>query len=233
MSFILGLLISLVIIYPSFMFIHILIVEGTTLQVFFNNFLWEDLAAICKTAIFGPINVFFNPADPLMIAMAFLPWVVTAFVVSFFLRKKNAARGGLSLLTSFILSAAVYYDYSVEGTAYDMSLLTSANIFYGFLVVTGVTTIIGLLSGLISPFKKDGARRRRRVREPRISDDEGDVTGPYYMPTESPSRDQYMQTQTTTSVDRTRPHACEYCGSYLDADSEFCSVCGNRVFDEY
>jgi hypothetical protein len=224
-----------VIVYPSFLFIHIYFVEGTTIQAFFESLAtfgsWEDLAAICKTAIFEPINVFFTPSGPTMTVMAFLPWVVAAFMVSFFLRKKNAARGGFSLIISFMLSAAVYYDYMIDSTPYDVSLLTSPNIYYGYLVVIGITTIFGLLSGLISPFKKDGVRRRR-LREPRIDQDDGDVTGPYYMPTESPSRDQYMQTQ-TTSVDRTRPHACEYCGSYLDADSEFCSVCGNRVFDDY
>ncbi|NHK31598.1 MAG: zinc ribbon domain-containing protein [Asgard group archaeon] len=233
MGYLKGFFTSLAITYPSFLFIHIYFVEATTIQSFFrdmiNNGTWSDLAAICKTAIFEPINVFFNPSGALMIAMAFLPWVITAFVVSFFFRKKHGARGGFSTIINLMFGASIYYYIMVEGGTFNTDMFTEANIFYGLLVVLALTTIIGLLSGLISPFKKD---RVAYDREEIAVQTGGDIPGPYYMPSESPSRDEYMETQ-RSPVERTRPTACEYCGSYLDPDSEFCSVCGNRVFNDY
>ncbi|NHJ38706.1 MAG: zinc ribbon domain-containing protein [Asgard group archaeon] len=233
MGYLKGFFTSLAITYPSFLFIHIYFVEGTTIQSFFQNMInfgtWNDLAAVCKTAIFEPINVFFTPPNAIMIAMAFLPWVITAFIVSFFFRKKHAARGGFSTIISFMLSVTIYYYLMVENETFSIDMFGEANIFYGFLVVIGLTTIIGLLSGLISPFKKDKIEYER---EEVVAQTGGEIPQPYYMPTESPSRDEYMETQ-RSPVERTRPTACEYCGSYLDPDSEFCSVCGNRVFNDY
>ena len=109
-----------------------------------------------------------------------------------------------------------------------MSLFTTFDGYlYGFLVVIGLTTLIGLLSGLISPFKKDGMSTRR-IRVPQVVIEEETIPEPYYMPTESPSRDQYMETHQSQPT-RTQQTTCEFCGSYLDYDTEFCSVCGNRV----
>jgi hypothetical protein len=233
MGYLKGFFTSLAITYPSFLFIHIYFIEGTTIQAFFQDMInfgsWEDLAAVCKTAIFEPINVFFNPPNAVIVALAFIPWVVAAFFVSFFFKKKNAARGGMSTIISMIFSAAIYYNIVVEGEAFDMTMFTGPSIYYGFLVVIVLTTILGLLFGLVSPFKHSKEEIMMEEREAQVG---METVEPYYMPTESPSRDQYMQTQTAATV-RTRPVNCEYCGSYLDPDSEFCSVCGNRVFDDY
>ncbi|MCG3253580.1 MAG: hypothetical protein KAX09_07010, partial [Candidatus Heimdallarchaeota archaeon] len=154
---------------------------------------------------------------------------VAAFVASFFFRKKHAARGGLATIYILILIAEVVY-YILDGGLIGTSLFTTFDSWlYGFLIIIGVTILIGILSGLISPFKKDGMTERR-VRLPEIViEEEETIPEPYYMPTESPSRDQYVETHHAQPTTRSQQTTCEFCGSYLDYDTEFCSVCGNRV----
>ena len=231
---------------PSYLFIQIYL-DGVSTTYYFTNLAsgnWIELMQVFETAIMEPINVFFIPADAIRIVLAFLPWVVSAFVCSFFYRKKHSARGGLTSIVTIYTSIGLYYYFMEEGGTFDASLLTEANLLYGYLVVLGTTTIIGVLSGLISPFKKEHVAKSAQVpRGPLVNIEvsNSDYSGqpasqpePYYMPTESPSRNAYMeQTQTTTATSNTSEALiCEYCGSYIDADSEFCSVCGNRVVSD-
>jgi len=235
MGYLKGFFTSLGITYPSFLFIHIYLNSMTVTQFFedmVNLGSWEYLLEVCETAIMEPINVFFTSPGAIRIVLAFLPWVVAAFVASFFFRKKHAARGGLATIIILILIAEVVYYIVFEGQTIGMSMFSGENWIYGFLVVIGTTTLIGILSGLISPFKKDGISTRR-VRVPQIVVEEQEtVPEPYYMPTESPSRDQYLETHQAQPTTRTQQTTCEFCGSYLDYDTEFCSVCGNRVYND-
>ena len=233
MGFILGFLISLFVLFPSYIFILIYL-DGLSVANFFNDLViggWDQLMVVCESALNEPIAVIFaSPPEFLRILFAYLPWVVCAFIVAFFFRKKKAAVGGMITTITIFLIVAVVNQLVVNPISYTVDMLLGENIYYGFLITVVVTLIIGSLSGLISPFKKDGIPRKISVPA------QIDTTGPYYMPTESPSRDQYvetnhvMPTQRQTSPD---PLACEYCGSYLDPDSEYCSVCGNRVYDDY
>ncbi len=233
MGYLKGFFISLGITYPSFLFIHIYLNSMTVTQFFedmINLGSWEYLLEVCETAIVGPISVFFAPRDAISIVLVLLPWVVAAFVASFFFRKKHAARGGLATIYILILIAEVVYYIIYQAGLIGTSLFTTFDSwFYGFLIIIGVTTLIGILSGLISPFKKDGMPARR-VRVPQVViEEEETIPEPYYMPTESPSRDQYAATHQAQPTTRTQQTTCEFCGSYLDYDTEFCSVCGNRV----
>ncbi|MHA1630115.1 MAG: hypothetical protein ACTSXO_10525 [Candidatus Heimdallarchaeota archaeon] len=234
---------------PSYLFIQIYL-DGVSTTYYFTNLAsgnWIELMQVFETAIMEPINVFFIPADAIRIVLAFLPWVVSAFVCSFFYRKKHSARGGLISIVTIYTSIGLYYYFMEEGGTFDASLLTEANLLYGYLVVIVTTTIIGVLSGLISPFKKEHVAKSAQVpRGQLVTSEAGNndyrappsspsqIPEPYYMPTESPSRSAYMeQTQTTTATSNgSEPLICEYCGSYIDADSEFCSVCGNRVVSD-
>jgi hypothetical protein len=232
MGYLKGFFTSLGITYPSFLFIHIYLNSMTVTQFFeemINLPAWEYLLEVCETAIMEPINVFFTSPNAIRIVLTFLPWVVTAFVVSFFFRKKHAARGGFATIIILLLTAEIVYDIVFQGGSIGLGLFTTGDSWlYGFLVIIGITTLIGILSGLISPFKKDGMPARR-IRVPQIVIEEEDtVPEPYYMPTESPSRDQYRETHQSQPT-RTQQTTCEFCGSYLDYDTEFCSVCGNRV----
>ncbi|MFW9923025.1 MAG: hypothetical protein ACFFDW_07020, partial [Candidatus Thorarchaeota archaeon] len=95
----------------------------------------------------------------------------------------------------------------------------------------------------ISPFKKDSAPKIKKVKKvkslptspPSFIQEDQEPGSPFYMPQESPSRDNYMDRYHSPSTQSTRssPTACEYCGSYVDADTEYCSICGNRVRSEY
>ena len=241
MGYLKGFLTTLGITYPSFLFIEIYL-ESMTIANYFTDLFsgqWEMLLEVCETAITEPINIFFEPAGALRIIFAFLPWVLAAFVASFFFKRKHAARGGVfSVLTIYLIAEAVYF-LVFQGELYTLEMFTEANHLYGYLIIIGVTTIFGVIFGLISPFKKDGSVKIQRITErsePTLiqhDDDyqEDDPTTPYYMPTESPSRDSYMDTQ-QRPVEKTRPVNCEFCGSYLDSDTEFCSVCGNRVVSD-
>ncbi|MHA1186357.1 MAG: hypothetical protein ACTSXA_14265 [Candidatus Heimdallarchaeota archaeon] len=232
MGFILGFLISLLLIFPSFIFIQVYL-DGVSVATFFTNLFggaWDQLMTASESSIMEPINVILDSTPEVWrIVFAFLPWVITAFIVAFFFRKKKAAVGGMIVTTTIMLGVALINHLVIRGETFDVGIFTEANMFYGYLIAIAVTLIIGSISGLISPFKKDGIPRK--ISLPVIEA----PPGPYYMPTESPSRDQYMETnhaipaQRQTSPD---PMACEYCGSYLDPDTEYCSVCGNRVYDD-
>jgi len=232
MSFIIGFLISLLLTFPSYIFIQIYL-DGVSIANFFTNIVagnWDQLMTVCESALMEPINVILTtPPVFLRILFAYLPWVVVAFIVGFFFKKRKAALGGL-ITTAFIYWVIGMVNHMViRGDTFGPDTLTEANIFYGTFIVFAIILIIGTLSGLISPFKKDGIPRSESEPAPL------ETPGPYYMPTESPSRDEYMETnhqmpsQRQTSPD---PMACEYCGSYVDTETEYCSVCGNRVFDD-
>ncbi|MCE7746531.1 MAG: hypothetical protein GPJ52_15490 [Candidatus Heimdallarchaeota archaeon] len=56
----------------------------------------------------------------------------------------------------------------------------------------------------------------RRVRLPEIViEEEETIPEPYYMPTESPSRDQYVETHHAQPTTRSQQTTCEFCGLYL------------------
>jgi hypothetical protein len=232
MGFILGFLISLLLIFPSFVFIQIYL-DGVSVATFFTDLVggsWDQLMTAAESSIMEPINVILSsPPVVLRIVFAFLPWVIVSFIVGFFFRKKKAAIGGMVVTTTILLGIALINHLVIRGDTFDLDIFTEPNMFYGYLIAIAIILIIGSISGLISPFKKDGMPRKVSV--PEIES----PPGPYYMPAESPSRDQYMETtqilppQRQTSPD---PMACEYCGSYLDPDTEYCSVCGNRVYDD-
>jgi len=245
MGYLKGFFTTLFITLPSFLFIQIYL-DGVTITAYFNslNGNWIELMRIFETAIMEPITVFFVPLDAIRITLAFLPWVLAAFVCSFFYQKKHAARGGLASVVSVYTSIAFYYYFMVAGGTFDTTILTQPNLVYGYLVILVITSIIGPLSGLISPFKGERIPkevRSRRTLETRSTAEQAQpepyssqMPEPYYMPTESPSRSAYMETrQRTSSSNNSQPLICDYCGSYIDADSEFCSVCGNRVVSDY
>ena len=235
MGYLKGFFTTLGLTYPSFLFIHIYL-EGLSVQAFFqdmiNNSNWALLMDVCETAIVKPLSAFFAPRNAITIVLVLLPWIVTAFIVSFFFRKKHGARGGLFTIALIFLSIQIANYLVFQGGTFTVSMLTQPNLFYGFLVVFGLTLLIGLISGLISPFKK--GQPTEKIKVPRLVA-EPQAPAPYYMPTESPSRDQYMETQqplTSPPSQNTGPLTCQYCGSYIDADSEFCSVCGNRIYTQ-
>ena len=118
MGYLKGFFTSLGITYPSFLFIHIYLTPGMTVTLFFEDMInlgsWEYLLEVCKTAIVGPISVFFAPTDATSIVLVLLPWVVAAFVPSFFFRKKHAARGGLATIIILILTAEIVYNIVYE-----------------------------------------------------------------------------------------------------------------------
>jgi len=254
MGYFKGLFTSLGIALPSFLFIHIYLQE-IWVPNFFTDLVggnWISLLEVCETTILEPITVFFVAPEVLRILFAFVPWVVIAFVCSFFFRKKHAARLGFATtITLFFIAEVVYY-LVVQGTVLYVDTLTEPNPLYGFLVIQATAAIVGLLAGLVSPFKKEASfaydvpkerRSPRAGRPPRVpaapvytQEQVNFDEGPVYMPTESPSRDQHIQRyqpSTTTQSSSSAPAPCEYCGSYLDTDSEFCSVCGNRVYSDY
>ncbi|NHJ86373.1 MAG: hypothetical protein FK734_12995 [Asgard group archaeon] len=251
MGYLKGFFTSLAITYPSFIFIHIYL-NGVPIAEWFTdlyqNSSWLNLMDVCRTAIFEPINIFFErPPDYIKITLVLIPWILTAFIVSFFFRKKHAARGGFFTVITIFFGVGYSYELFFDGGHISLEMLTEANVPYGYLVVIGITTIFGLLSGLISPFKKDKdsiddyrpPRTRETSRVPtspptqpfQFEEIQEDTTGPYYMPTESPSRNDYMQTNHQPTMNAPSTPVCEYCGSYLDHDSEYCSVCGNRVYN--
>ena len=252
MGYFKGLFASLGIALPSFLFIHIYLAE-MWVPTFFTDLVagnWDYLLQVCETTIMEPITVFFVAPEVLRILFAFVPWVVIAFVCSFFFRKKHAARLGLATtITLFFIAEVVYY-LVIQGTLLYVDTLLQPNPLYGYLVIHGTVTIVGLLAGLISPFKKEDSigydvpkdRTRTRpmrppsVPEPTIASDPVQFDdSPFYMPTDSPSRDQHQQRYQPPAPPPPRsstPTPCEYCGSYVDADSEFCSVCGNRVYTD-
>lgn len=234
MGFILGFIISLLTIFLSFLFIQIYL-DGASVATYFTDMVggdWDKLMDVCESSIMEPINVILDSTpDVLRIVFAFLPWVVVSFIVAFFFRKKKAAVGGMIVTITILFGIGLINHLVIRGETFDVGIFTEANIFYGYLIAIAVTLIIGAISGLISPFKKD--RMPRRISLPAEIEA---PPGPYYMPTESPSRDQYMEVNHQLPPQRqtTRdPMACEYCGSYLDPDTEYCSVCGNRVFDDH
>ncbi len=142
----------------------------------------------------------------------------------------------------------IYY-LVIQKTLLSVDTLTQPNPLYGFLVIQTTVTVIGLLAGLISPFKKEDsldytpppASQRRRPGRPQseptptVTYEPVDFDSPIYMPNESPSREEYIDRNHTPTNQRanTPPTPCEYCGSFLDPDTEFCSVCGNRASGEY
>ena len=231
MGYLKGFFTSLAITVPSFLFIEIYL-EAAYVPTWFNQLFagdWVKLMEVCETAIMEPINVFFVSANFLRILFAYLPWVVVAFAVSFFFKKKAAARGGLATVLSMFFGVEIAYYIIYQGGTFSTAMFAEANLFYGFLIINAVTVIVGILTGLISPFKKDSLDDSVRI--PRQEQD--DIPQPYYMPTESPSRDDYMAAHQQPTQERSRPLTCEFCGSYLDTDNEFCSVCGNRVYNDH
>ena len=59
MSFIFGFLISLLITFPSFIFIQIYL-DGVSIANFFTNLVsgnWDQLMTVCESALMEPINV--------------------------------------------------------------------------------------------------------------------------------------------------------------------------------
>ncbi|MHA1211680.1 MAG: hypothetical protein ACTSSH_04385 [Candidatus Heimdallarchaeota archaeon] len=236
MGYFKGFFTTLGITYPSFLFIRIYL-DGVTIADYFNDMFAGDFLKLFEafeSAIVEPISVFFDsPIDAIRVTLALVPWVVTAFVCSFFFRKKHAARGGLATVAILMFGVEAFNFLYYQGQQIGMHSLTEPNPAYGLGAILVLTSILGPLSGVFSPFKKDRPMRTR-VRRTRSREEEAEVTsGPYYMPTESPSRDTYMETNQHAPTERTRPVTCEYCGSYLDDDSEFCSVCGNRVYNDY
>ena len=240
MGYLKGLFTSLAITLPSFLFIHIYL-QGLWVPTFFRDMVagnWISLLEVCETTIMEPINIFFVPPNALRILFAFIPWVVAAFVVNFFFRKKHAARGGLATtITLFFIAELVYY-LAIQGTVLYVETLTQPNPLYGYLIIQGVVTVVGLIAAVISPFKKDTIDKVKLppvvAASPPVYQDQQQETfsEAFYMPETSPSRDQYMETQRQPTTNRSQPVPCEYCGSYLDAGSEFCSVCGNRVYGD-
>ncbi|MHA1461971.1 MAG: hypothetical protein ACTSQ0_02775 [Candidatus Heimdallarchaeota archaeon] len=250
MGYFKGLFTSLGIALPSYLFIHIYLQE-IWVPNFFTDLVggnWGSLLEVCETTIMEPITVFFVAPQALRILFAFVPWVIIAFITSFFFRKKHAARLGFATtITLFFIAEIVYY-LVIQQTILDVDTLTQPNPLYGYLVIQGTVAIVGLLAGLISPFKKEASldytpppasQRRRPARPadptPTVSHEPVNFDSPVFMPTESPSRDEYVERNHAPTSQRTpsAPAPCEYCGSFLDPDSEFCSVCGNRVNSDY
>ncbi|MFW9924729.1 MAG: hypothetical protein ACFFDW_15720, partial [Candidatus Thorarchaeota archaeon] len=155
MGYFKGLFTSLAIILPSFLFIHIYD-NALTVVGFFQDLIggnWLSLLDVCETAISEPINVFFVPIDALRIFFAFIPWVVSVFIVSFFFRKKHGARAGLATVMILLFTAAVINMLVIRKELLYGSTFLGPNPLYGFLVSVGVLLIIGFASGAISPFK--------------------------------------------------------------------------------
>jgi hypothetical protein len=196
MGYLLALLTTLLIALPSYVFIHIYLdplSEGLTVSNYFQRLFggeFEKILEACHTAITEPINVFFEPPNALRILFAFLPWVIIGFAVNFFFRKKGAAKGGLYTGLSLIFTADMVYYFYIESTAFDISMLTQANPIYGYLVIYAVTLFAGIIGQLSSPFKKE-----KEEKTPAPSSPE-----PYYMPVESPTRDQYMSSYETPAI---------------------------------
>ncbi len=238
MGYFKGFITSLAITYPSFFFIRIYLDE-VTISNYFADIMggqWLKFMDAFETAIMEPIQAFFDsPISGIKVTLALLPWVVAAFVCSFFFRKKNAARGGLATVAILMFGVQAFNFIYYQGNLIGMHSLVEPNPLYGLLVVLALTSIIGPISGSFSPFKKDRpvVTRVKQARPPRAAPPQEDFSGPYYMPTESPSRNDYMATNHQSYTQQSRPVNCEYCGSYLDEDSDFCSVCGNRVYSEY
>ncbi len=250
MGYFKGLFTSLGIALPSFLFIHIYLQE-MWVPNFFTDLVggnWELLLQVCETTILEPITIFFVAPEVLRILFAFVPWVVAAFVASFFFRKKHAARLGLATTISLFFIAELVYYLIIQNTVLTVDTLTLPNPLYGFLVIQATVTIVGLLAGLISPFKKEASldykpppasqsRRPSRPSDPTplVTHEPVDFDSPIYMPDESPSRDEYIERHHTPVSQRpsSAQAPCEYCGSFLDPDTEFCSVCGNRASGEY
>jgi hypothetical protein len=239
MGYFKGFITTLAITYPSFFFIRIYL-DGVSISNYFADIMggqWLKFLDAFETAIMEPISAFFDsPINGITVTLALIPWVVAAFVCSFFFRKKNAARGGLATVAILMFGVEAFNYIYYQSNLIGMHTLTEANPAYGLLVVLGLTAIIGPISGSFSPFKKDRAvvTRIKHTRPPRGATVPEDLSGPYYMPTESPSRDSYMATNHQSyNQQQSRPINCEYCGSYLDEDSDFCSVCGNRVYNDY
>ena len=144
-------------------------------------------------------------------------------------------RGGLATTVTLYFIAELVYYLAIQGTILNVDTLMQPNPLYGYLVIQGVITVVGLLTALISPFKKDAIEKVKlpslaAPSPPMYTEPQQETfTEPFYMPETSPSRDQYMETQQPVT-NRSQPVPCEYCGSYLDPDSEFCSVCGNRAY---
>ncbi|MBN1328651.1 MAG: hypothetical protein JXA54_04180 [Candidatus Heimdallarchaeota archaeon] len=235
MGYFKGFITTLAITYPSFFFIRIYL-DGVTIANYFADIMggqWIKFMEAFETAITEPISAFFDtPINGIKVTLALLPWFVAAFVCSFFFRKKNAARGGLATIALLMFGVQAFNFIYYQGNLIGMHTLTEPNPAYGLLVVLTLTSLIGPISGSFSPFKKDRAIVTRVRRTPSPHAEEQDLSGPYYMPTESPSRDSYMATNHQSYNQQTRPVNCEYCGSYLDEDSDFCSVCGNRVYND-
>ncbi|NHJ04023.1 MAG: zinc ribbon domain-containing protein [Candidatus Heimdallarchaeota archaeon] len=240
MGYFKGLFTSLGITLPSFIFIHIYL-SNLWVPTFFTELFagnWELIFQVFETTIMEPITIFFVAPNALRILFAFIPWVVTAFVVNFFFRKKHAARLGLATIITIYFIVEIIYYLVIQGTLLNVDTLTQPNPLYGYLVIQAVVTIIGLIAGVISPFKKEDSMtakqpRRSRSAAPPVLPPQEIVPEPYYMPNTSPSRNEYMDRQQSPSRGLSEPVPCEYCGSFLDPDSEFCSVCGNRAFVDY
>ncbi|MEA2070957.1 MAG: hypothetical protein U9O98_06665 [Asgard group archaeon] len=251
MGYFKGFLTSLGITYPSFIFIHIFLDpygEGFTVGEFFATTFqgeWIRLLEVCETAIMEPINIFFAPPNALRITLAFAPWLVTTFIVNFFFKEKRGARGGLSTILFVYLTIVLSFFFTIQEGVLTVDLLKEPNPLYGYLVLNFITLIFGLLFAFISPFKKEAAE---------IQEGEIEEAEPYYMPESSPSRQNYMErnheevsfssnlfststppsninpsTSTSSSSSSSRPKICIYCGSYLDDESDYCTVCGSRI----
>lgn len=229
MGYFKGLFTTLGITYPSYLFIHIYILnvdpayQAVTVSAFFSRLFggeWILLMDVCETAVMEPINVFFISPEILRIVFAFLPWIVAAFVVNFFFRKRVQARGAISTVSTLYFGVAIIKMFVIEKESLTMDLFSEANFFYSILIINVLTLLIGLLASIISPFREE-------KKEPVVEEDTS--PGPYYMPNQSPSREQHLRNQQSTTTTQSKPEVCEYCGSYVDKESQYCSVCGHRV----
>jgi hypothetical protein len=233
MSFLIGLLITLLITYPSFVFIHIYIdpaEEGLTVKGFFQGLFSgsaSDLLDVCHTAINEPINIFFVKFDIVRILLALLPWIVAAFVINFFFRRRVRARGGISTAGGIYLALDLINMFVIEDETISVEILTQSNVFYGLLVINVLTLLIGLIASIISPYRGEKEKRRPPARA------ESPV---YFMPEESPSRDNHVSSYDTfrdqSPNDTAHSRTCPYCGSYIEPASQYCNVCGKRFTDD-
>jgi hypothetical protein len=232
MSFLIGLLLTLLITYPSFVFIHIYVdpaEEGLTVKGFFEGLFSgsaSDLLDVCHTAINEPIAIFFVKFDIIRILLALLPWIVAAFVINFFFRRRVRARGGISTVGGIYLALDLLNTFLIEKESMTVEILTQSNVFYGLLVINIVTLLIGLIASIVSPYRGETRKRRPPARESPV----------YYMPEESPSRDNHVSSyesfnnHSPNNVEQSR--TCPYCGSYIEPASQYCNVCGKRFTDD-
>ncbi|MBD3191591.1 MAG: hypothetical protein GF308_13165 [Candidatus Heimdallarchaeota archaeon] len=230
MGYFKGLVTTIGITFPSYLFIHIYVLNvdpaysAVTVAEFFSRLFggeWVLLMDICETAVMEPINVFFSSPEILRIVFAFLPWIVAAFVVNFFFRKRAQARGAISTVSTIYFGVALVKMFVIDNESLTMDMFTEANFFYSVLIINVLTLLVGLLASIISPF-------RGPKKEP-VLEEEDTSTGPYYMPNQSPSRDQHLGNHQPATVPQVKPEVCEYCGSYIDKESQYCSVCGHRI----